>query len=130
MAFFKPRQWLKILLLTAFAYWATGLAQYLHERIEHHHGVMATTVLPPGLHAEKTGTPKQAPQPDDRDDCVTCQSLKVMKAQPAAGPVLMPQPTLLRHEKLPIVHREAPVLSFVVFIAARAPPVAADLASA
>jgi len=130
MAFLKPREWLKILLLAAFGYWATGLAQCLHERIEHGHVVTATTVLPHGMHAEQQGTPKQAPQPDDHDDCVTCQSLKVMKAQPVVPPVLMPQPTLLSHEKPPIIRREPPALSFVVFIPARAPPAWADLASA
>ena len=123
MGFLKPREWLKLLLLAAFLYWATGLAQYLHEITEHHHGIVATTVLPQGLHVDKKVPANQAPEPDDHDDCPTCQSLKIMKAQPVAPPIVMPELTLLRHEKLLIIQRDPPVLSFVVFIPERAPPV-------
>lgn len=122
MAFPKPRKSLLILLLSAFVYWATGLAQCLHERYEHSHTVAQTTLPPIGARALPVQLPKPAPMPDDHDDCATCQSLKIMKVAPVAPPMLAPEPTLLRHESPTILHRDAPVLSFVVFIPARAPP--------
>lgn len=120
----KPKIWLQILLLGAFVYWATGAAQYLHELIEHHHGVTETTSHPVGTHALPAKNP--APAPDSDADCITCQNLKIMKAAPVAPPVLAPQPTLLRHETPPLLEREVPVLSFVVFIPSRAPPQSAS----
>jgi hypothetical protein len=125
MAYRKPKIGLQILLLAAFAYWATGVAQYVHERLEHGFGVAKTTTLHDSTARPVQGNSGGNPpshEPDDHDDCLTCQSLKIMKAAPVAAPVLAPQPTLLRHESPPILEREAPVLSFVVFIPSRAPP--------
>jgi len=122
----KPRVWLQILLLAAFTYWATGVAQYLHELIEHHHGITETTFHSAGTRPLPAKSPAPAPEPDDHDDCATCQSLKVMKAAPVAPPVIAPEPTLLRHETPPVLRREAPLLAFVVFIPSRAPPLSAS----
>jgi hypothetical protein len=111
---------LQILLLTSFLYWATGLGQCLHERIEHHIGMpINTTVHAAGQKPLPAQPPKE---PDDRDDCVTCQALKAMVAH-STPPIALPQPTLPNIEKQPIVHRQAPVIRFVVFLPARAPPI-------
>jgi hypothetical protein len=124
----KPKIWLQFLLLAAFSYWATGVAQFIHEKVEHGHGVVETTL--PVAGAKPLPGKSQAPEPDDHDDCATCQSLKVMKAAPIAPPMLAPEPTLLRHAAPLVLEREAPVLSFVVFIPSRAPPGEASLIGA
>ena len=122
---------LQILLLITFTYWASGFAQYFHERIEHRHDVAPqTTFHPAGTRHLPAEVPNPAPEPDHRDDCATCQSLKIMKAAPVAPPVVAPQLTLLEHASPPTLHREPPTLSFVLFLPARAPPALPPLASA
>jgi hypothetical protein len=79
---------------------------------------VSTTLHAPGQKPLPAAPPKE---PDDRDDCVTCQALKAMVAH-SAPPIALPQPTLPCVEKQPIVHRQAPVICFVVFLPTRAPP--------
>jgi hypothetical protein len=104
-----------ILLLLSFVYWAGGLGQYLHERLEHHHEE------PQAVESGKKGSPEPLKEGDDHDDCLICQTLKAMKAHPSTPPTL-PQPALPSVEIVPPPRPEAPVLAFVVFIAARGPP--------
>jgi hypothetical protein len=120
------------LLLSAFLYWSTGLAQCLHEKYEHAHPAVAQTMTlaPVGTHPVADQAPKAPAQPDDHDDCLTCQSLKIMKAAPMAPPVMAPQLTLLEHASPPTLHREPPTLTFVLFLPARAPPALLPQASA
>jgi hypothetical protein len=123
MSFTSTRKSILILLLAAFLYWSTGLAQCLHEKYEHSHAPAAhATLAPIGTHAVASKLPPSAPQPDDHDDCLTCQSLKIMKAAPSAPPVVAPQLTLLKHAFPPVPETEPPTLSFVLYLPARAPP--------
>jgi hypothetical protein len=111
-----------ILVLLSFVCWSTGLGQYLHEKLEHHHD-QPEAVEPPA----KDGS-KPLKEADDHDDCLICQTLKAMKAHPSPPPT-SPQPALPSVQIVPLPPPQAPVLAFVVFIPARAPPSApaADL---
>ena len=109
------RRTLNILLLASFLYWASGLGQCLHERYEHWHPEQAA-----GATVAKNGA-KPFQEADDHDECTTCQTLKAMKARSPDAPKT-PEPSLPSVETFCMPHREAPVLSFVVFISARAPP--------
>jgi hypothetical protein len=104
-----------ILLLLAFLYWASGLGECLHERFEHHHDE------PQAVEPGNNDSPKPLKEADDHDDCLICQTLKAMKAHPSTPPTL-PQPALPSVEVNLLPQPEAPVLAFVVFIPARAPP--------
>ncbi|MGD0766855.1 MAG: hypothetical protein ABSB42_01395 [Tepidisphaeraceae bacterium] len=104
-----------ILVLLTFAYWASGLGECLHERFEHHHE------KPQAVESGKRDSSKPLQEGDDHDDCVICQTLKAMKAHQPTPPTL-PEPTLPSVEIVPLPQPEAPVLAFVVFIPARAPP--------
>ena len=106
-----------ILLLASFVYWTTGLAQCLHERFEHpRDAANAAAEARPA----KNGA-KPFKEADDHDDCPTCQSLKAMKAHSPDSPKV-PEPALPSVETISTSHWLRPVLSFVVFIPARAPP--------
>ncbi|MGA2440655.1 MAG: DUF2946 family protein [Tepidisphaeraceae bacterium] len=109
------RRALNILLLLSFVYWASGLGECLHERFEHHHE------KPQAVESGKKDGAKPLKEADDHDDCLICQTLKAMKAHQPAPPTL-PEPALPNVEIAPLPHAEAPVLAFVVFIPARAPP--------
>ncbi|MGD0388349.1 MAG: DUF2946 family protein [Tepidisphaeraceae bacterium] len=104
-----------ILVLLFFVYWASGLGECLHEKFEHHHDE------PQAVESGKKDSPKPLREADDHDDCLICQTLKAMKAHQSTPPTL-PQPALPSAEIVPLPQPEAPVLAFVVFIAARAPP--------
>jgi len=108
-------RWSKILLLSAFLYWSSGLGGYLHELIEHSHADDAEYVKP-----AKNGA-KPFHEADDHDECPTCQTLKAMKAHAPDAP-RVPEPSLPSVETVSQPHWLAPVLSFVVFLPARAPP--------
>jgi hypothetical protein len=110
------RRTLNILLLGSFLYWSSGLGGVLHERYEHWHPEQTAADLAP---AKNGGKPLQ--EADDHDECPTCQNLKMMKARTPDAPKA-PEPSLLSVETVFLPHRDAPVLSFVVFIPARAPP--------
>jgi hypothetical protein len=106
---------LAIFVVFSFAYWSTGLGQYLHEKLEHHHDEDEAASVP-----AKDGS-KPLKEADDHDDCLICQTLKAMKAHPSPPPA-SPQPALPSVEIVPPPPPQAPVLAFVVFIPARAPP--------
>src|ERR1700722_14512669 len=110
------RRPLNIFLLASFLYWCSGLGQCLHERYEHWHPEQSDS----GLTVAKNGA-KPFQEADDHDECTTCQTLKAMKARSPDAPQA-PEPSLPSIETVCLLHREAPVLSFVVFISARAPP--------
>jgi hypothetical protein len=111
------RRFLNTLLLASFLYWSSGLGGYLHEKYEHWHPDEQTAAdLTPAKDGDK---PLQ--EADDHDECPTCQNLKMMKARAPDAPKA-PEPSLLSVETVFLPHRDAPVLSFVVFIPARAPP--------
>jgi hypothetical protein len=118
----KSRVSLLGLFLGAFVYWASGTAQYFHEKIEHHFGEVAEARFGHAASGKDGKSRPAAPEDDDHDDCPTCQSLKIMKAAPIAPPLFAPQPTLLRHAGVPVLRHVAPVLRVVVFIPSRAPP--------
>jgi len=111
------RRTLNFFLLGSFLYWSSGLGGYLHERFEHWHPDEQTAddLVP----AKNGGKPLQ--EADDHDECPTCQNLKMMKTRAPDAPKA-PEPSLPSVETVFLPHREAPVLSFVVFIPARAPP--------
>jgi hypothetical protein len=109
------RRALNILVLLCFVYWASGLGECLHEKFEHHHDE------PQAAQPGKKDSPKPLKEGDDHDDCLICQTLKAMKAHPSTPPTL-PQLALPSVEIVPLPQPEAPVLAFVVFIPARAPP--------
>jgi hypothetical protein len=109
------RRTLNIFVLLSFVYWASGLGQCLHERFEHHHQP------PQAAESAKKDSSKPLQEADDHDDCLICQTLKAMKAHPSPPPTL-PQPALPSVEIVPLPRPETPVLAFVVFIPARAPP--------
>jgi len=94
------RRTLNFFLLPLFLYWTSGLGQCLHEKYEHWH--------------------------PDQDEIPTCQTLKAMKARSPDAPKA-PEPSLPSVEKFYMPHRGVPVLYFVVFIPARAPPVVSFL---
>jgi len=109
----------KLLLVAIFAFWATGLAQYTHEMVEH---------VGPQRAAEELHAPGNSshsnPQhhSDSDDDCPTCAMFASMAAGPIAVPVLIgpprrvvPAPTLPEHvaPRAPLIqveHSRAPPL--------------------
>jgi hypothetical protein len=108
----------KIFVLAIFINWTTGLGQYLHEKYEHHHPDQAEAAIAPGRNGEKP-----LKEADDHDDCNICNSLKAMTAHSPDSPKA-PEPSLPSFETPFALHWDAPVLAFVVFIPARAPPTA------
>lgn len=110
----------KLALLATFLSWSTGVSQDLHERFEHGHQPAVVKIPWPGAREGKQAT-KSPGAPDDHDDCLVCQTLKDMRVEPIVPPAF---PMLAGQwiEIIQIVHREAPVIYFVVFLPARAPP--------
>jgi len=115
------RRTLNFFLLPLFLYWTSGLGQCLHEKYEHWHPDQDEIAQKPAKNGAK---PLQ--EADDHDDCPTCQTLKAMKARSPDAPKA-PEPSLPSVEKFYMPHRGVPVLYFVVFIPARAPPVVSFL---
>jgi hypothetical protein len=109
---FRP---VNLLLLASLGYWATGVGQFLHEKIEHHHDPREVVV----------SAGKDKPQPlheaDDHDECLTCQTLKAMKAHPPDSPKV-PEPSLPAIECAPVPLPDAPQATLVLIHLARAPP--------
>jgi hypothetical protein len=99
---FRP---VNLLLLASFGYWATGVGQFLHEKIEHHH---------------------DGGEADDHDGCLTCQTLKAMKAHPPDSPKV-PEPSLPAIECAPLPLPDAPGTPLILIHLARAPPFLSDL---
>jgi hypothetical protein len=127
------RSLIKLLLLVSFAYWASGLAMCLHERFEHAHdqeeAAAALNDVKPADPASKNSSEPPLQAPDDHDDCPTCQTLKLMKVEPLTPPpaIQIVHPYV---ETLPVIQLQARVLSFVLFLPARAPPAQFSLRSA
>lgn len=73
----------KLLLVAIFAFWATGLAQYTHEMVEH----VGPQRAAKRLHA--SGSSSHSPQhpSDSDDDCPTCAMFASMAAGPLATPL-------------------------------------------
>lgn len=81
----------KLMLVAIFAFWATGLAQYTHEMVEH---------VGPQRAAEKlhaSGNSSHSPQhhSDSDDDCPTCAMFASMAAGPIAAPIVIGPPRIV-----------------------------------
>lgn len=126
---------IKFLLLICFAFWATGLAQYAHERIEHGDvaGVAHDHRLAIGSHGQDThalrlgardDAPRKDHHPDSHDDCPTCAMFAAMAVRPAMLPPVIapPQATICR---LTVPRHVVPAAPFEQFPPSRAPPVSA-----
>jgi hypothetical protein len=87
--------WLKFLLLATFVFWASGLAKYTHEALEHHgrdasvdnddDDDQSVTVAGPqgATHQQQSGQPVKHP-------CPICQMLAAMTVDRSTPPDLPP----------------------------------------
>jgi hypothetical protein len=110
------RRILSLVVVTFFAYWASGLGQCLHEEFEHHHDAAEAVASP-------TGKDKPSPlhEADDHDDCLVCQTVKVMVAHSPDG-VTVPEPSLPAMQAPAPPLPDAPVICTPAIHLARAPP--------
>ncbi len=78
----------KLLLVAIFAFWATGLAQYTHEMVEH----VGPQRAADKLHTSSNSSHSQQHHSDSDDDCPTCAMFASMAAGPIAVPLIVGPP--------------------------------------
>jgi hypothetical protein len=120
---------LKLLMLGTFAFWATGLAKFVHVQIEHHGKIdccdddddfdqessCATDAL--------TQHPNNQQSPDQHHHgCAICEMLAAMTVDRSTPPPCL-TPTLDTIFILIVVDLHPPFLQFVYYSPARGPPV-------
>src|SRR5258708_2157744 len=115
---------IKLLLLACFAYWASGAALFVHERLEHadgEGGAVIAACSQPTTALDKSTDHKRPHH--DHDDCPTCQLLAHMSVNRSAPPppVCVQLP---RIGAISPVDWRAPVAMAMTFAPIRAPPVA------
>lgn len=108
----------KLLLVAIFAFWATGLAQYTHEMVEH----VGPQRAAEKLHTSNSSSHSQQHHSDSDDDCPTCAMFASMAAGPIAVPLIVgpPQRVALAPALPEHVAPKAPLLQIEH---SRAPPV-------
>ena len=91
--------WLRILLLSTFAFWATGAAKYTHEALEHHgrdasvddddddddSSATPAAAAVPAIPQDRSHQPAKQTHP-----CPVCQMLAAMVVNQSAPPVVPP----------------------------------------
>jgi hypothetical protein len=116
---------IKLLLLATLLAWATGAAQFIHERIEHADGDEPSAVaVDSAPSTADSSDPPKAPAHHGHDDCPTCQLLAHMKAAPVAPPppICVHLPTC----ELAIIWQESVLTADPIpFAPIRGPPIAA-----
>ena len=103
------------MLLLSLVYWASGLARFVHERVEH--GDRAARMSAAGTSLK--------PSEHDENDCPVCQALATMRADRPALPVV----TIANFDLVGLlipVPQAAPLSERLFTIQSRGPPV--DLA--
>jgi hypothetical protein len=93
--------WLKLLLLSTFVFWASGVAKYAHEALEHHgrdasvddddddDSSAAVTVACVALPQKaQTAASKDHSPPHTKHPCPICQMLAAMVVDRSAPPIL------------------------------------------
>src|ERR1700678_3007467 len=100
---FRP---LNFLILASIAFWTTGAAHYLHERMEHGHEEGPAHVDSDGGSSEH----QRQPQHDHHDDCPTCQLLAHITAVSVAPPPVLVCILLPCFISLQVTDRRAPTV--------------------
>jgi len=77
---------IKLMLLLAVAYWASGMGRFVHEMTEHGGGQNAISPATRVAERGPSWRTAAATLDDDHDDCATCQMLANMSASHAAPP--------------------------------------------
>src|SRR5205807_2117659 len=115
---------LRVFLLACVAYWATGLAQFAHDRLEHEGGSAAATSTSSTAAARVSVA--AAPAGHSHDDCPTCLMLATMQAHREAPPA---PPAFGRSliRTVTVHDRTAPPSVYVLLPQSRGPPVVAAL---
>lgn len=108
---------LKLLLLATFVFWATGAAQFAHERIDH----CSEAVLSQSIAGLGVTVLADAAHSHGHEDCAVCGTFASMAAHHAVAnpPVVRPQ---LCRFNLSIPDRAIPTGVFELFLRSRAPP--------
>jgi hypothetical protein len=99
-------------LVFSLVYWATGLARYVHERMEHE--TSSAQVSSPGPSVTVAG--------HDENDCPVCQVLATMRADQPVGPVVLVATFDLVGSYVP-PSQTAPFSQRLFTIQSRGPPV-------
>ena len=120
---------LRILLLSTFVFWATGLAKYTHEALEHH-GRDASIdddddddSPPAATVAGASAVPQDQSQipPKPKHPCPVCQMLAAMVVDRSVPPVF-PQLSLRLIGTLAVADHVAPIIHAHFSLPARGPP--------
>jgi hypothetical protein len=119
---------LKFLLFLSFVFWASGLATYEHEQLEHHGRNAACddddddcTLVALLHHTPPTDHHSDCPCHHD-GGCAVCQMLAGLSVAKSSLPT--PDFTLLRTiEMIPVADWQSPILVVPVLLSARGPPV-------
>ena len=106
------RRSLQFVLVFSLVYWATGLARYVHERMEHGQ---------PSVRAIHSG-PSIGVAGHDENDCPVCQALAMMRADRAAAPAV-PIATFDLVGSFVPPSQAVPVTQRLLTIQSRGPPV-------
>lgn len=108
----------KFLMLAVFAYWASGLGRYLHERIEHCPDAAARARL---VAAQGVPSVHAADDSHSEQDCPICSMLAHMAVGGSAPPLLIYLAND-RHAALVFPDRPTPLSSYEQFLPSRGPP--------
>jgi hypothetical protein len=121
--------WLRLLLLSTFAFWATGAAKYTHEALEHHGRDASVdddddddSSAPLAAITQPPVDPSHQQPVKQKHACPVCQMLAGMVADRSAPPTLPPLVGPLI-ETLVISDHIAPVVQIRFTASARGPPV-------
>lgn len=111
----------KLVMLAAFAYWASGVAQYLHERIEHcpdsgECQAATCNLSAPGVHSVQPGRHSHS-----EEDCPICSMLAHMSVGQSAPPPLIHLAHYCHASPIVPDHR-TPLSSYELFLPSRGPP--------
>jgi len=121
---------LKLLLLLTFAFWATGAAQFLHERLDHQSAAAQTSFAPSASSKSPVAsTPRDSAFGHTHADCAVCATLAFMAAHRgvADSPAIQMYDGGLRGA---VGGKDTPPKPFEQFLPSRGPPsIAACLAA-
>lgn len=111
----------KLFMLFVFAYWASGMGQYLHERIEHCPGSGACQAAPARIAISGVSSVHAESHSHSEEDCPICSMLAHMAVGGSAPPPLI-YLTNGCHSALVFHDRPAPLSSDECFLPSRGPP--------
>jgi hypothetical protein len=124
-----PTRWIKFVLLACIVCWATGAAQFVHERVQHADHDEPAKLLSSAV-ARPDNAPPKAPHRhhDDHDDCPTCQMLAHMSAMRVVPPtpISVHLPTFCI---VPLTDWRSPIVKSHTFAPIRGPPMTGLTAS-